>query len=74
MNLWTDIAIGNLLRERPPPIEEETKMCNRCRMTKPLSSFYLRITDNRPDHYSANCRVCQRAAEKARRNQQRNET
>ena len=75
MNAWTT-ALAVFQRPPQPRImdEEETKPCAKCGTVKPLSSFYLRITENRPDHYSANCRVCQRAAEKLRRGQQRNAT
>jgi hypothetical protein len=70
MNVWTDIAIGNLLRVRPPPLDmdietgelkpaELFKCCGPCGEWKPSDEFYVRH-DSRWDKYSrqTTCKRC----------------
>ena len=61
------VALSIFQREYIPPVmEEETKECIRCHAVKPLSGFYLRITANRPDHYSRKCKKCLCEIDRAR--------
>lgn len=75
MNVWTDIAIGNLMRKRPPPVVEGPLFeCIKCGAEKPEEGFIIKISkrangSERADR-SKKCRVCINEEDRARRPRQ----
>lgn len=77
MNVWTDIAIGNLQRRRGPPLEidpdtDELRdmsriVCLRCGDEKPETEFYLKRRRDGTEYRSKVCRTCTCANERATR-------
>jgi hypothetical protein len=67
MNVWTDIAIANIQRKRPPPLDVdlETRLigslyaCNQCGEEKTESGYYFRTQKNGSQKRSAVCKSCE---------------
>ncbi len=69
MNVWTDIAIGNLQRHRGPPLDMDIETgsvvapklykCKKCGESKRGDEFYMKH-DNRTDTWrqQTTCKVC----------------
>lgn len=68
MNLWTDIALGNLQRVRPAPEMAEFE-CPRCGDTKTEDQFQV-VTGDRTYRRST-CNDCRNADARARRKKNR---
>ena len=60
MNVWTDIAIGNLQRQRPPATDDgvEYRICRTCKESKPEHAFYLKPSRKFGEYFSLDCRAC----------------
>lgn len=72
MNLWVDVAIGNLLRQRPPPTDivedKELFACTKCGVMKPESAYYIKVNTRYNRTYRQPvCKSCVLAAESLRR-------
>lgn len=77
MNIWTDIAIGNLQRRRGPPLDidldpDESEKLYKCKgpcgQSKPADEFYLKHDNRTGTHRrQSTCKACVCAREVARR-------
>ena len=64
MNVWTDIAIANLLRKPPPPEPiTETLECQVCHEVKVVTEFYRKFDSEGNGKYSRRCKECSRKAD-----------
>lgn len=70
MNVWTDIAIGNLQRQRPPPVPEgPLYACTKCGEPKPEEGYYMKSSRYKDGslYRQKICRDCTNEAERAYR-------
>lgn len=68
MNVWTDIALGNLQRRRGPPLDIDpdtdqvreitTQVCIKCGTTRMETEFYLGTKPDGTKYRRSTCKAC----------------